>query len=168
MKYSVIYTSQTGNTQKLAMEIFAAIPDSSKDCCRTGEFTPEKDAGVYFVGFWTDRGTCSMEVIDFLGGLHGKKIALFGTCGMGANQEYYHKIEEQVKVFIPEDNEYLGAFLCQGKMPIQVRNKYKAMENESNAAQMEMMLQNFDEALLHPDQADFDRARAFVRSVLDM
>lgn len=44
---------------------------------------PDYDMGdIYFIGFWTDRGSASVEVLDYLGSLQGKKIALFGTCGM--------------------------------------------------------------------------------------
>lgn len=166
MKYLVVYTSKTGNTQKLAMEIFAAIPDTSKDFYDISELPPDKEADVYFIGFWIDRGTCSMEILDFISELHGKKVALFGTCGMGSNPDYYHTIEEKIKVFLPEDNQYLGSFLCQGKMPIQVRQKYEVMQQKSDNPNIEKLLRNFDEALLHPNQSDFDQAKEFVHTVL--
>lgn len=166
MKYLVVYTSKTGNTQKLAMEMFAAIPDTSKDFYDISELPQDKEADVYFIGFWIDRGTCSMEILDFISELHGKKVALFGTCGMGSHPDYYHTIEEKIKVFLPEDNQYLGSFLCQGKMPIQVRQKYEAMQQKSDNPNIEKLLRNFDEALIHPNQADFEQAKKFVHTAL--
>lgn len=165
MKTQVLYQSRTGNTQKLAQAIFEEIPGNNKDIqVLSGQ--KDYDLGeIYFIGFWTDRGTASAEILDYLGSLQGKKIALFGTCGMGGSEEYYKKIEENVRVFIEEDNEYLGAYLCQGKMPMAVREKYTAMKNEKNAAQIDAMIRNFDQALLHPDAKDLDGARMFVNRI---
>ena len=70
---------------------------------------------MYLVGFWTDRGTASSEILDLLGNLHGKKVALFGTCGMGNMPEYYDRILNGVAAFIPEDCEYLGGFFMSGQ-----------------------------------------------------
>lgn len=75
------------------------------------------------------------------------------------------RILNGVAAFIPEDCEYLGGFLCQGKMPIQVRKRYEAMRNTSNTQQVEMLLHNFDEALLHPDRQDLKAVADFVKGL---
>ena len=146
MKTQVLYKSRTGNTEKLAKAIFAAVPGSDKDIARLDGQTDYDMADIYFIGFWTDRGSASVEVLDYLGSLQGKKIVLFGTCGMGESPEYFKKIEENIRVFIEDDNEYLGAFICQGKMPIQVREKYNRMRNGGNDKQVDAMIRNFDMA----------------------
>ena len=96
MQTIVIYSSQTGNTRKLATQIFAAIPGDSKDLKNIDEYR-EKDAELYFVGFWVDRGDCDEKTVELLSGLHGKKIALFGTCGMGNDPAYYQKVIDRVR-----------------------------------------------------------------------
>ena len=58
MQTIVIYSSQTGNTRKLATQIFAAIPGDSKDLKKILTNIGKKDAELYFVGFWVDRGDC--------------------------------------------------------------------------------------------------------------
>lgn len=167
MDYMVVYSSRTGNTKQIAKEIFGALPGMSKDMQNIEEYSG-KDADTFFVGFWANRGTCDMSVIDLISDLHGKKIALFGTCGFGGDEEYYKTIEQKVSVFIPDDCEYLGIFMCQGKMPMQVRKKYEiSMEDQKQEAWRKKMLQNFDEALFHPNETDFEHARAFVNSVLE-
>ena len=167
MEVMVIYSSHTGNTKKIASSIFAAIPGDSKDMQSIDEYSG-KDAETYFVGFWTDKGTCDMRVVDLLSELEGKNVALFGTCGMGTNEEYYKSIEQKVEVWLPEDCRYLGAYMCQGKMPMQVRQKYEMMENSGmEEAKVKAMLRNFDEALLHPDAEDLKNAAAFAVNVMD-
>ena len=166
MKTQVLYKSRTGNTEKLAKAIFAAVPGSDKDIARLDGQTDYDMADIYFIGFWTDRGSASVEVLDYLGSLQGKKIALFGTCGMGNAPEYYKAIENSVSAWIETDNDYLGSFICQGKMPQKVRQKYVSMKNEQNAGQMDMYIQNFDEAITHPDSLDVEHAKVFVEKVL--
>lgn len=73
MKAMVVYSSRTGNTKKVANGIFAGIPGDSKDIQSLEEYEG-KDAETFFVGFWTDKGTCDMTVIDFLSGLRGKRL----------------------------------------------------------------------------------------------
>ena len=165
MGVQIVYTSRTGNTEKLAEAVFAAVPVKEKNVKRIEERTERDDGEMYLGGFWTDRGTASSEILDLLGNLHGKKVALFGTCGMGNVPEYYDRILNGVAAFIPEDCEYLGGFLCQGKMPIQVRKRYEAMQNTSNTQQVEMLLHNFDEALLHPDRQDLKAVADFVKGL---
>ena len=140
--------SRTGNTEKIAQAIFSAIPGKNKDIARFAGQTDYDMGDIYFIGFWTDRGSASVEVLDYLGSLQGKKIALFGTCGMGESIEYYRKIEERIKVFIEDGNQYLGCFLCQG-----------------DEGQIQKMLQNFDKALLHPDWKDMENAQRFVHRI---
>lgn len=167
MKTQVLYKSRTGNTEKLAKAIFEAVPGKNKDIQSLDERKDYKMGDVYFIGFWTDRGTASTDILDCLGSLQGKKIALFGTCGMGGSPEYYKRIEENVRVFIEDDNQYLGAYFCQGKMPMAVREKYTAMRTQKNARQIDAMIQNFDRALLHPDAKDLEGARAFVKKIYE-
>ena len=45
--------------------------------------------------------------------------------------------------------------MCQGKMPIAVRNRYeKMLADPDKAAQAQMLIKNFDMALSHPDEKD--------------
>ena len=166
MDYMAVYSSKTGNTKKVATEIFSALPGMSKDMQSVGEYRG-KDADIFFVGFWVDRGTCDISVIDMLSRLHGKKVALFGTCGMGSDAGYFKMIEQKVKVWIPDDCEYLGTFLCQGKMPMQLRENYEiTMEDPRQEAWRRQMLRNFDEGLFHPNEEDLAHARKFVERLL--
>lgn len=166
MEYMVVYSSRTSNTKQIATEIFSALPGMSKDMQNIEEYRG-KDADTFFVGFWANRGSCDISVIDFLSELHGKNIVLFGTCGFGGDEAYYKAIEQRVSVFIPDDCKYLGAFMCQGKMPMQVRQKYEIpMEDVRQEPWRKKMLQNFDEALFHPNETDFSNARMFVKEIL--
>jgi flavodoxin len=147
------------------MRIFETLPGKSKDIVSLEELHGE-EADTYFVGFWNNRGTCKTEVLDFLSDLHGKRVALFGTCGLSGNKEYYKQVEKQVAVFLPDDNEYLGCFLCGGKMAPQILEKYRQMQAIHDTPQIRTLISAYEDGMLHPNQQDFKDAEEFVKSVL--
>ena len=71
-----------------------------------------------------------------------------------------------MKVWLPDHVDYLGCFLCQGKMPMSTRHKFEEMRNEDNAKEIDACIRNFDAALLHPDEEDLGRAAEFTRNVM--
>lgn len=92
-------------------------------------------------------------------------MAFFGTCGMGNSPEYYAELENKVRAFLPDDNEYFGSFFCQGKMPIRVREKYEAMLGTEHDQLASRLIKNFDEALFHPSAEDFRKAASFAKNI---
>ena len=172
MTYRIIYDSRTGNTEKLAFELFNRLPIGEKVIASLSEWkertipSQETSEDIYFAGFWTNRGSCSAEMMGFLSQLHEKSVVLFGTCGMGNDPDYYRMIAHNVEVFLPDDAVCMGTFLCQGKMPIQVRKKYEAMEyQEGKEERARHMMRVFDEALLHPNQEDFEKLNNFLKKL---
>lgn len=167
LEYVVLYESGTGNTKQVAAQIFSALPGNSKDLVDFENCNRIPDAETYFIGFPVHKGTCDIEIVDFLDNVDRKNIALFATCGMGAGTEYYAEIEKRVSVWVTEDNRYLGMFLCQGKMPRRVRQKYESMLGGENQEQVQRMIRNFDEAMVHPNTSDYESAKAFVSECLE-
>ncbi|MDO4271189.1 MAG: flavodoxin family protein [Eubacteriales bacterium] len=166
MRYSIVYSSQTGNTKQLADRLRAALP--AADCVCFG--APEERAlaaPLVFVGFWTDKGGCDERTAAFLPRLAGKRAALFGTAGFGGETSYFDGILRRVQALLPPDCEVPSGFMCQGKMPPSVRARYAAMlEKSPGDARIQSMLDNFDRALSHPDQADFDRLCAWAKRMI--
>lgn len=57
-----------------------------------------------------------------------------------------------MSVFVPEDNDYLGRFLCGGKMMPQVLDRYKQMQAINDSPQIRTMIAAYEEGMLHPDE----------------
>lgn len=185
MSTVVIYTSQSGNTAKVADAIYDAIPDKDKEITTIENWNGKTDADTWFVGFWINRGTCGLDVCDLLDRLSGKRIALFATCGMHDENEYFDSIRSSCSVWVPDDAQYLGFYLCQGKMPMAVRRRYEEKKEElkerenspdgkmsvEEAArrekELERLIANFDNALLHPDDEDLKNAADFAEKCLE-
>lgn len=95
----------------------------------------------------------------FLEQLTDQRVFLFGTAGFGGAPEYFEQILSRVKAHMGRDVQLIGTYMCQGKMPQQVRDRYAGMEDSPRRT---AMLQNFDQALGHPDAQDLARLKSAV------
>lgn len=155
MTYSIVYSSKTGNTKMLADALHQALP--ADDCVYFG--APDAQALAaerIYIGFWTDKGTCDAETAAFLAQLTQQEIFLFGTCGFGGGVAYFGQILARVRDLLPESVQLVGSYLCPGKMPQSVRDRYVRIAEEEPAkrSHMQKMIFNFDCALSHPDADD--------------
>lgn len=165
MKIAIIYKSLTGNTKMLVEKIKETV--SKEDIIYIGEPKDNIDADLYFVGSWTDKGMCCKEIAEFLKKIENKKIAYFGTAGFGGDAKYYDTIFNRIKSIIPESNKVIGYFFCQGKMPIQVRERYVSLIKEHpDDKNLQVSVENFDRALSHPDDKDLKDVTEWVCSIL--
>lgn len=155
MTYSIVYSSKTGNTKMLADALHQALP--ADDCLYFG--APDAQALAaerIYIGFWTDKGTCDAETASFLAQLTRQEVFLFGTCGFGGGVAYFEQILARVRDLLPESVQLVGSYLCPGKMPQSVRDRYVRIAEEEPAkrSHMQKMIFNFDCALSHPDAND--------------
>ena len=161
-RYSIIFSSLTGNTKKLADTIRAVLP--SEDCDYFGApETAELHSVMLYVGFWTDKGNADSAVLQLLSKLRGKKIFLFGTAGFGGSAAYFQKILDHVKQSVDPSNTVVGEYMCQGKMPQSVRDRYMKMKAQpEHSANIDALIKNFDRAISHPDEDDLERLRKII------
>ncbi len=165
MKYAIVYDSRTGNTRQLAETIAESLPMEGRlayGCVEDVDQTAIDAAERVYVGFWTNKGYCSDEIATLLAGLAGREVFLFGTAGFGSDETYFAGVAARVLANLPGSAEVVGTFMCQGRMPLSVRTRYErmAIENPAQAARMQQMIENFDQAATHPDASDLVRLRA--------
>jgi len=166
LKYLVAYASETGNTKMIAEEIYNAIPTDSKKLINVRQWNGDLKAQTYFIGYWVNRNTCSLEVIDFISSLHNKNVAFFGTCGLGNTESYYKKIENIGLTWLSSDNRFLGSYFCQGKMPVEIRQKYESCRGLCDKELLDKMIENYEEAKAHPNRQDLLRANVFTSDII--
>lgn len=162
--YSILFSSNTGNTKLLAEAIRKALPaaycDFFGDCA---ENEPESD--MVYVGFWTNKGIADDNALSLLKTLRSKKIFLFGTAGFGGSEAYFKRILDKTKESLDASNTVVGEFMCQGKMPQSVRERYEKMkEQPDHMPNIDAMIENFDKALAHPDDKYLNALKQLVAS----
>lgn len=161
--YGVLFSSRTGNTRALAEAIRAALPQEM--CVYFGESgTAALDADTLYIGFWTDKGNADEATVRLLETLRNRRIFLFGTAGFGGSEAYFQKILDNVKRAIDPSNTVIGTYMCQGRMPQTVRERYVKMKGQpEHPANLDALIENFDRAMSHPDG---ENLRALQEAVL--
>ena len=155
-RYSIIYSSKTGNTKKLAEKIREVLPEENCDYFGT-EGAKALSSDILYIGFWTDIGNADPATLELLKSLKNKKIFLFGTAGFGGSEAYFQQVLGKVKESVDES-----------KMPQSVRDRYvKMKEKPDHAPNLDELIQNFDRALSHPDNEDLDRLEEIIRRDLE-
>ena len=60
-RYSIIYSSKTGNTKKLAEAIYNTLPQNKCDYYGTVDKVDDVLSNVIYIGFWTEKGNASAQ-----------------------------------------------------------------------------------------------------------
>lgn len=161
MRYAVLYQSKSGNTKLLAEEIFNSIDSDEKVICDIDECDEIPAVDVYFVGFGIHNYSCSIDIANCMENIGVSKLALFATCGYMPTEQYKEKLEDNLEVWLPETAEYLGMYLCQGKVEFDRReimiSKMPQAENK--------MREMFNQGCTHPDDEDLEAVSNFAKRV---
>lgn len=165
MKIAIVYDSITNNTEQIAEAIKDIL--TNEDIIYIGKPKENIEADFYFVGSWTDKGSCSTSIKRFLSTLKHKKIAYFSTAGFGGSTAYFDTIFTRVSMFIDDSNEVVGHYFCQGKMPGTLRQKYVSLLHQNpEDKKLKVSLENFDQALSHPNSIDIENAKSWALSCI--
>lgn len=168
MKYTIVYESRTGNTKELAEVIKEELKGECLYMGKPSEDIDIESPDVIFIGSWTDKGTFDEKINQILKHLENKKIFLFGTAGFESSKDYHDTILENVKKNISSSNVIIGEYMCQGKMPLAIRNKYENMDQKDVSFNIEEFIANFDKATSHPDSNDIDDLRKCIRGLKEI
>ena len=122
-----------------------------------------KKADVYLLGFGVNKGIIPLKIIEALEELHGKKIMFFITCGMEPEKQYRDMIESKITPFFPENCDYRGMFMCQGKFPDEVlRAARLKLEEEPDNKYAKRIILDDELSNVHPNEKDFENAYNFI------
>ncbi len=161
MEYAVIYYSKTGNTEKVAREIYEALDTEDKELINLSEAEDIPEADMYFVGFPIQNQSCGIKIMDCLEQIEVGKLVLFATCGMKPTSNYKNKLEDALSVWISDSVEYKGMFLCQGETAIGQRKVFIEAKPEYASEIAHMM----DVGMGHPDDEDLQRTAQFTKQI---
>ena len=107
-----------------------------------GDFLKDNinDSKTIYVGFWTDKGNANQETLDYL-----------------------KTIINKVKESIDSTNEVVGSFMCQGKMPDSVLQRYLSLKESDKAPKnIDLLIENYYEALNHPNEEDLENLKKAI------
>ena len=151
MKSLVVYSSQTGNTRKLAEAVFEGL--TGDKAFYPVEEAPEPSGyGFIAVGFWLMGGKPDPKSSEYLGKVGEKSLFLFATHGAGAGSDHAIHGMELAKALAPE-SDIRGTYSCQGEV------NSKIIEKASKKPEPPAWLADAPYAAGHPDRADIEALR---------
>ena len=163
MKSLIVYSSRTGNTQSVAEAIAGVIPDP----CTISSVEEAPDVSEYdflAIGYWVDKGMPDQKAKKFMEGVKGKKVGLFGTLGAYPDSDHANDCRKKAEELM-EGNEILGHFLCQGRIDPKVLEMMAKMASDQHPMTEERKAR-IEEAKKHPNQKDFEEARALFSAII--
>lgn len=96
------------------------------------------------------------------------QFAIFRVVSLGGSQEYCKTLFERIQKHVNSTNQVLGYFYCQGKMQMEVRDRYVKMITEHlDDTDLKVSIQNFDEALIRPDTIDLNNVIEWVKNTVN-
>ncbi len=169
MKTLVVYSSLTGNTEKVARAIAEVMPNC--DIHSVQEAPEATSYDMVAVGFWVDKGMPDKKAFDYINSISNANVALFGTLGAWADSEHSmdcaKKGEDAVKTD-GKNNNYLGAFICQGKVDPKLIERMQSMpEVQKRHPMTEERKARIAEAAKHPDENDLKNAQEAFKSFIN-
>lgn len=120
----IVYSTRTGNTQKLALGIRDALGDV--DLHPVIDAPRAEERPWVLVGFWVDRGTADTKSIEYLQGLRDQRVGLFGTLGAYPDSKHASEVSNTVSEIVKTHNTLLGCFLCQGRIDPILTEKFRS------------------------------------------
>jgi len=163
MKHLVVYSSQTGNTAKVAQAIFEILPEPKQ--IHPVATAPEPLEGDFIaLGFWVDKGRPDAKTQAYMKKLSGATIGLFGT--LGADPESTHAAEcLQGAIASVSGNRVVGTFLCRGRIAPEVIEAMRRTAADVHPMTPERIAR-IKAAESHPDATDLLNAQHAFSTIM--
>ncbi len=163
MKSLVVYSSRTGNTEKVAQAIFEIL-EEPKEIWPVENAPMPDEFDFIALGFWVNRGTADEKAQEYIKKIKGKKIGIFGTLGAYPDSDHAVRAMKRVEKLLFQ-NEVLGGFLCQGKIDPEVVRRMGKLAPETHPMTPERR-KRIEEAKLHPNEKDLLNAQVAFSAIL--
>jgi len=165
MKTLIVYSSKSGNTQKLAKAVYDFLP--GENILKSVEENP--DASKYdfvVVGFWLQGGKADPASYEYLKKISSSNLFFFATHGASVDSPHAQNAMQEAETLVSSSN-VLGTFNCQGE----VRKEFLMKVRQKNP--QPPWVKDAGKAAGHPDaldianlQKELERAVTLLRATL--
>ena len=147
MKTLITYSSQTGNTLKLAQKIYDTIK-GEKDIFPMDQAPPCEEYDLIAVGFWFQAGKPDQKAIDYLPKLNNNSnVFLFASHGAAKNSDHVKNAVDYASN-LTNNATIAGVFTCQGEV------NPKVLEKVKQKPEPPVWIKDADSAIGHPNEDD--------------
>ena len=162
-KWTVIYSSITGNTKAIAEKIAEAAGEAELFDIKSAP-NDLSNYDVVALGYWLKRGGPDPLMTNFLPSIQNSNVVLFQTHGTEVGSEHAITAFARAAYLLGEGCKILGTFSCQGKInPALIERRMKAGPNDPH--NKFDSVERWKSAANHPNEEDFQAATHFVESI---
>jgi flavodoxin len=165
MSALVVHSSKTSNTEKVAKAIHGVFPKGT-DLYRVEDAPPPDDYDLIALGFWVDKGQPDEAAKNYITKIKNKNVALFMTLGAYPDSDHARKSMQSAVDSLNKDNTVLGTFTCHGKIADNLVKSMATLPAGHPHSMSPERKARLEEAAKHPDQKDFDNARATFTQII--
>ena len=158
MKTLIVYSSQTGNTKKMADAVNDVIR-GEKTLYPVGEAPHPAGYDLVVLGFWLMAGKPDPKSSDYLVGVGDAKLFLFATHGASADSDHAAKAIAHAKSLAPSA-QVAGTFSCPGE--VNPTFLEKALKKDPSPP----WIGDAPLAAGHPDSTDIARLTDAIKAAL--
>ncbi len=172
MNTITLYSTQTGNTQKVAETAHRINPFHK-------EITPIEalknvnvldNYDLILLGYWVENSQADSKARGVMQGLRDKKVILFGTSGTDPHHSYAKKVRQAAEDTLDASNELLGHFVCWGAISESVITGFEALvsmqpENKMLANLLRVFKEQYPLSQGHPTEEDLQDAEQYFQDI---
>lgn len=158
-KWAVIYTSVTGNTEKIAQAI---AEEADADLFRVQDAPADlSNYEIVALGYWLRLGRPDPLMLKFMAQVHDANVLFFQTHGTSPTSEHAITSFARAGQALGPNCEIVGTFGCRGKInPKMLAKRQKADPNDPHSGKKGE--ERWRLASTHPDEQDIADAKDFV------
>lgn len=168
MRNLVVFSTLTGNTEKIARAIFSVVRDEKEivNIKNIEDVDIEKFEKI-IIGYWVDKGDADDRIKKFILTLKNKKVSTFGTLGADPNSDHAKNCVVKVRERLEANGNIVEKeFICRGAIDPKLLEKFRKMTQSGmtgpHAATPESEVR-WAEAAKHPDEKDIMNAKQLFK-----
>lgn len=161
-KMAVVFSSKTGNTEKVAAAIQAGLP-SDTPLLNVKDQPQLADYDLIFYGYWVDKGGPDPLSLEFMKSITNPKVALFATLGAEPDSQHAADSLEAGAQGLTQST-VVARFICQGAIDPKLISWMEKLDADHPHYPDEKRRQRWAEAAMHPNTEDLAAATAFAQT----
>lgn len=115
-KTLIVYSSITGNTEKIARAIYEAL-EFEADIFHVKENPDWTAYENIIIGYWARRAGADYQMRDYMSQIRDKNCGIFATCGTYDNSDHAKKVLNYgIELLEGNNNRVSSSFICQGRI----------------------------------------------------
>jgi flavodoxin len=158
MKSLVVYSSQTGNTRKLAQAAYDSLA-GQKEIHKVEDAPAPDGFDLVLVGFWLKGGKPDPKSAEFIGKIGKSDVFFFATHGAAADSDHAKKAMDYAKS-LAASARVLGTFNCPGEVDPAHLEKARAKEPQP------VWIQQAPGAVGRPNETDFGALKSALKAAV--